>query len=326
MSGMNTPTSYQTQLDRGSGGRVKPSPHRPQAWENNSRGVIPLDRGGKHLPRYMQETSISKKKLLFKHNDQNSLRRTRKQQRDAKNNPIDVIDSHRKIAGEIEKLRIQKFDLTRFDQQLDHDLSQIKEELSQLQTIGAAHQEADQEETRAKMAKEFQDYTVEMHRKIEQSTVESESIADMIEKEQQAHETTLNGMMEEHRTFIEEIKFTLDDLDQQIAHTYDANGMYLHANQEKIVHARQAQAQAEHNLSQIDRTGDDLKRALVEEGGWELHLAKIYNLKQHHADAEKYRNIMTLLRMQTEELIGALVEAEAERDMLLEQSRTYTML
>jgi hypothetical protein len=63
----------------------------------------------------------------------------------------------------------------------------------------------------------------------------------------------------------------------------------------------------------------------VVEGGSALHEAKIINAKQHYEDAEKYRNIITHLKMQMEELVGSLMEVEAERDMLVEQSKNYTM-
>ena len=132
-------------------------------------------------------------------------------------------------------------------------------------------------------------------------------------------------MKEEHSKFVDDKKLVLEGLDKEIAIACDEYRVYYNDNIDNIKQAQLEQKIAEDKLLAMDNSGKDLKHALVVEGGSALHEAKIINAKQHYEDAEKYRNIITHLKMQMEELVGSLMEVEAERDMLVEQSKNYTM-
>ena len=158
---------YITQLERNThisrkGGRiVKPTNernhHYPKGgmWMDDSKNVIPLDRGGKHLPRYMQETSVSKTKLAYKHNDQTLLRKSRKQARAAKDHPENLVEQRRKLVAEYHDLKTKRSEWSRIDKALDIDLANTKRELAQLEELDSL--EKVQETTRGRLEREFND-------------------------------------------------------------------------------------------------------------------------------------------------------------------------
>ena len=113
-SPMDQKPTYTTQLEQkiNKGGKIVIPKHIPRSgtsWENPNRGQIPLDRAGKHLPRYMQETNVSKTKLAFKHTDQNNAREHRKHSRAAKNQAVDLVGQHRQLVTQVKNLSVRLF-------------------------------------------------------------------------------------------------------------------------------------------------------------------------------------------------------------------------
>ena len=109
---MDQKPTYTTQLEQkiNKGGKIVIPKHIPRSgtsWENPNRGQIPLDRAGKHLPRYMQETNVSKTKLAFKHTDQNNAREHRKHSRAAKNQAVDLVGQHRQLVTQVKNLSVR---------------------------------------------------------------------------------------------------------------------------------------------------------------------------------------------------------------------------
>ena len=282
-----------------------------------------MDRGGPKLPRYMQETTGSKTKLAYKHQHQSQFRESRKHKLAAQNHHSNLVEQHRKLVHRCNEQQLKKTEWIRLDNALDIDLQHVKEDLAALEAVGS--QEQIQETTRARMEREFNSFQTEMKKQIEELAVESEKIAVVIDTEQQHHHVVMNAMKEEHDIYVADKKHILEALDQQIAQAYRRNFEYFQANEAAMLKAQKELAVAEEKLVAIDRSGIELKRALVVEGGADLHQTKLYNAKQHHCDSEKYRNMATHLRLETEQLLSSLMEVEAERDMLMEQSRSYSM-
>ena len=106
----NQHTPPNSNKKKNKGGKIVIPKHIPRSgtsWENPNRGQIPLDRAGKHLPRYMQETNVSKTKLAFKHTDQNNAREHRKHSRAAKNQAVDLVGQHRQLVTQVKNLSVR---------------------------------------------------------------------------------------------------------------------------------------------------------------------------------------------------------------------------
>ena len=151
---------------------------RGASWNDEHRCKIPLDRGGKNMPRYMQETKLSKTKLAYKAHDQESAQYSRNEKRASETHKINTVELHRQLAAKVQHLKVQRHEWLRRDKALDLNLEHAKNDLEELEKIAL---DDTQETTRARMEREFIEYKTDMEKRIEQATLISETIADDIE-------------------------------------------------------------------------------------------------------------------------------------------------
>jgi hypothetical protein len=326
---------YTTQLERKTapptkdkrGGKiVKPHEHHfptGSTWENSHRGKIPLDRGGKHLPRYMQETNVSKTKLAYKHTDQQYARMHRTKQRSAKTAAVDLVGQHRELLNQVKHLTVQRSEWIRHDKALDIDLEQAKHDLQKLTESDAGEKH---ETTRARLEREFNSFQKDMQAKIQHATEEAENVAIKIEHEHQQHLASIDLLENQHRMFVEEKKQLLEDITEQITAGKIRNKRYMMEHEDQIRKAEEVKLDAEARTDAVEQSGTALHRALVVECAMDLHNAKLFNAKQYQQDTQKYQNITAHLTMEVEQLSSSLEQATAERDMLMEESRMYGLV
>ena len=324
-----TSSGYKTQLDRGrskKGGKiVRPPPSKKKmprgaSWNDEHRCKIPLDRGGKNMPRYMQETKLSKTKLAYKAHDQESAQYSRNEKRASETHKINTVELHRQLAAKVQHLKVQRHEWLRRDKALDLNLEHAKNDLEELEKIAL---DDTQETTRARMEREFIEYKTDMEKRIEQATLISETIADDIEFGQSEHVVRMNAMNKEHRRFVEEKKVVLAALSDDLLTAKVRNENFLAEHSNAIREAEEDKLMAEVEADRVYAAGTGLRQALIEEGGKHLHEAKLYNANQFHENSEKYHSIIAHLQMETEQLSSSLAAATAERDALMEESKMY---
>ncbi len=289
--------------------------------------TIPLDRGGKNLPRFMQETGASKRKLQSKRAAQLARRRLANGKGHA--GQLSAIEHHRRQAEAARTLHNTIVDLLRRDEACELDLQHYKAELEELEGVfgndPSGLDDAPRETTRARMEREFHAMESDMKTKVRLAKLRANALEASVQAGQEAHIARMEAMAEAHRAFVAEKRAALEAAQERVDVARSRARSYLAEHESSISAAEVQQRDSERAAARLERRVRTLAKALAKEDGMDLHRTKMLNAKNYRDDQDKYQQIISHLQMENQQLSVELSAATAQRDALVEESRLWHM-
>jgi hypothetical protein len=278
---------------------------------------IPLDRGGKNLPRYMQETGSSKRMLSLRRAEQDARRYGSAQKKN------DLKDAFARMQTSVNDLQASVYELQQQDKALDVDIEHCLAELAELKQYEAS--DGRHETTRMRTERDLEEFKLRMRKKIGMVRRTADGYEQELQDGEQAHAALLASTEAAHTAYVGERFAALAEQEASLEGKGARNEAYMVQNGAAIAEAEIARDFQQQEVRQLEHRIAEMKRALAREGGLTLHKAKIYNAQQFQADSSKYHKIVSHLQKQTCELSLELNMAASERDALVEESKTYAM-
>lgn len=278
---------------------------------------IPLDRGGKGLPRYMQETGSSKRMLSLRRAEQDARRYGTSQDK------TNMLEAFREMQGTINNLKVSVYELQQQETALDTSIAHCLAELVELKQYEAS--DGRHETTRMRTARELEEYKLRMRKKIGLLRRAADGYEQELQSEEHAHEVFMANAEAAHTDYVRERHDMLTKQDALFKEKRLRNEKYMAQNGASIAEAEIALDFRQQEMRQLEHKIGEMKKSLAKEGGLTLHKAKLFNARQFQADCAKYHKIISHLQKQTCELSLELNTAVSERDALVEESKTYAL-
>ena len=298
------------------GGRIKvPSPPQSdkqfQIHDDPTKKHIPLDRGGRHLPRYMQETGSSRRML--------SLRRADRRVVDP--SELNIIERFHHLQSNVIDLQTEVSKLKKMDGAYDIEIKKSLLELSKLKVY-----EKEDGPIESETAQTEYKYN-EMRQKLGKEIQNVQNEADTAEKELQSGALEYSKFMDNltisHQEYVRSRYEILAGLEKNWSMCTARNAKFMETNSDIIKQSEYSCNTLRQEVNELEQRTKELRQCLAEEGGLELHRAKLLNAKQYNIDLNKYQQIISHLKKKNCELSMQLNSAASERDALVEESRLF---